>query len=114
MAPGVRDLAALLGALAAAIVLGAVARRFLDAQWETVLGVGLVLAALAGVKWRRPANVLMRRISWAHFGVLFVAVELGLVLLSDLSLLGYWTIPSVVILGLGYCCLYLVFERRRG
>lgn len=114
MAPGVRDLAALFVAVAAAIVLGAIARRFLDPQWETVLGVGLVMVALAAVKWRWPGNVLMRRISWAHFGVLVVATELGLVLLSDLSLLGYWTIPSVVILGLGYCCLHLVFERRRG
>jgi len=114
MAPGVRDLGVLFGALATAIVLGAIARRFLDAQWETMLGVSLVFAALAAVKWRWPGNVLMRRISWAHFGVLFAAIELGLLLLSDVSLLGYWTIPGVVILGLIYCCLYLVFERRRG
>lgn len=114
MAPGVRDLAVLFGALASAIVFGAIARRFLDAQWETLLGVGFVFGALAVVKWRWPSNVLMRRISWAHFSVLAGAIEVGLLLLSDWSLLGYWTIPAVVLIGLLYCCLYLVFERRRG
>lgn len=108
MAPGLRDIFILLAAVTVAIVAGAVLRFFLPARLEAVLGVGLLLAACAAVKFWRPGNVFMRGVSWTYFAMVAIIVEGVVLLLSDFSILGYWTIPSAIGLGLLYCVLHLV------
>lgn len=108
MAPGPRDLLILSCAIAAAIVVGALVRLLLPPQWETVLGVGLLFAACAVVKWRWPNNAFLRGVSWPYFAMVAVIAESIIFLLSDFGILGYWTIPAAIGLGLLYCVLHLV------
>jgi hypothetical protein len=116
--PRLRDLLILMGAVAAAMVGGALLRFLLPPRWEVLLGVGLLFAAGAAVKLRWPNNSFLREVTWPYFLMVFVIVEAAILVLSDWSLLGYWTIPSAICLGLLYCILHLVLvgddgRRRR-
>lgn len=107
MARGGRDLLVMLGAAAAAIIVGALLRFMLPPRWEGVLGVGMLFAAYAVVKWRQPANTFVRGVTWLHLALVVVIAELIVLLLSDFSILGYWTIPASICLGLTYCVAHL-------
>ena len=107
MARGGRDLLVMFGAVAAAIIIGALLRFLLPARWEGVLGVAMLFAAYAVVKWRQPANIFVRSVSWLYFALVLVIAELIVLLLSDFSILGYWTIPASICLGLIHCVAHL-------
>jgi hypothetical protein len=69
------------GAITSAIVIGALARFFLPPRWETVLGVGLLFVACAGVKWKWPNNTFLRGVSWRYFTMLALIAESIILLL---------------------------------
>ncbi|MGQ0533551.1 MAG: hypothetical protein ACT4OF_12810 [Caulobacteraceae bacterium] len=108
MAPSLRDLLMLIAALATAIVMGAILRFFPPSRWEMLLGVGVVFAAYAAVKFIQPSNKFVVRVAWSYLAMVFIILEAVILLLTDFSILGYWTIPSVICLGLLYCVLHLV------
>jgi len=113
--PQLRDALVQAGAIVTAIIVGALISRLLEPRWEVALGVGLIFLANAIVKWRWPNHRVLSRISWLHFGVVFLMVEAVLVLLADWTIVGpYWTIPAVITLGLFYCVLHLFLTARRG
>lgn len=115
MTQRLRDILLLIGAVVAAVIMGAVVRRFLEPRWEFMLGFAAVFAACAGVKLRWPTNSVMRAFSWPYIILVFVLVEVAALLLADWTVVGvWWTIPAVVCLGLAYCFVHLAYGPRRG
>jgi hypothetical protein len=109
-----RDYLILFGALAVALCLGGLLRQALGTQWELAIVVGMVFLALALVKARWPNHTVLHRLTWLHFTVALVLFGGAAVLLSDFSILGWWTVPSAIGLGLLYCVLHLFLAPRRG
>ena len=115
MTPGLRDILLLLAATAAAIVVGAVAQRFIEPRWQVMLGVGALFAAAAAVKLMRPTHSILGGVSWIYIALVFAISETALWLLADWTIVGaYWTIPAVVCLGLLYCVVHLALGPKRG
>lgn len=115
MTQRLRDILLLIGAVVAAVIIGAVLRRFLAPRWEFMLGFAALFAACAGVKLRWPANSIMRDLSWRYLVAAFVLAEAAALLLADWAIVGvWWTIPAVVCLGLIYCVVHLAYGPRRG
>jgi hypothetical protein len=109
-----RDYLILFGVTAAALCLGAVLRQFLGRQWELAIVVGMVFLSLAVVKARWPDHTTIHRLTWLHFSVALVLLGGAAVLLSDFSILRWWTAPAAVALGLLYCVSHLFLPARRG
>lgn len=115
MTRGFRDILLLLGAVVAAVFVGAVLRRFIEPRWEFMLGIAALFAACAAVKLRWPAHTIMSRASWRYLVLVLLILEAAALLLADWTIVGaWWTIPAVVCLGLLYCVLHLAYGPRRG
>jgi hypothetical protein len=112
---GLRDILLLVGAVVAAVIVGALLRRFIEPRWEFMLGFAAVFAACAGVKVRWPTHTIMSAASWPYLILVFVLVEAVALLLADWTIVGvWWTIPAIVCLGLLYCVVHIAFGPRRG
>lgn len=114
MTRGLRDFLFLFAALAAAVIAGAIARQFFDPRWEAAIGVGFLFAASAIVKVVRPLHVFLARLSWLYLVLVFAIVEAMVILLSDYTIVGYWTYFTAICLGLLVCVVHVAFGPRRG
>lgn len=115
MTQRLRDILLLVGAVVAAVFVGALLRRFLEPRWEFMLGFAALFAACAGVKLRWPSHSIMSNFSWRYLALAFMIVETAALLLADWTIVGaWWTIPAVVCLGLAYCVVHLALGPRRG
>ena len=115
MTQRLRDILLLMGAVVAAVIVGAVLRRFLEPRWEFMLGIAALFSACAAVKARWPAHSIMRDSSWSYLVLAFFLAETAALLLADRTIVGaWWTIPAVVCLGLAYCVVHLALGPRRG
>lgn len=112
MTTRLRDILIQAGALAIAICLAGLARRLIGQRWELPIVVVLVFLALALVKARWPSHAVLSRRSWLYLAIVFVLFTAIAVLLSDFTILGYWTIPAAICLGLLYCVANLVWGPR--
>lgn len=114
MTQQLRDILVQTGAVIVALMLGAALSNFMESRWEAALAVALLFAANAFVKLRWPTNWILASMSWLYFWTTFAIFESAVVLLSDVSIAGYWTVPSVIGLGLLYCVVHLVLGPREG
>lgn len=108
-----RDYFILFVALAITLCLGGVLRQLIGVQWELAIVVAMIFLALGVVKARWPEHRTIRRLTWLHFTVALALFGAAAVLLSDFSILRWWTVPAALCLGLLYCVLYLFLRPRR-
>jgi hypothetical protein len=115
------DLLIQTGATVVAILAAAPLSRLFEPRWELMVVVVLVFAATLGVKLRRPEHWILGGASWPYFLLSWLIVALIVLVLSDVSLLGFWfTIPAAICLGLLYCVIHVVLvdgparRRKRG
>jgi CDP-diglyceride synthetase len=74
---------------------------------------GVFVSAVA-LKLAWPQNMMLARSSWLYLflmGPLVIAIA---VIVSDFSILGYWTIPSVIVLVMACAALASVIGPRYG
>jgi len=109
-----KDYVLLLAALTVTFCAGAVLMQFVGDRWELAIFVGAVFVALGALKARWPEHTTLRRLTWLHYGVAFVLFGTAAVLLSDFSILRWWTAPVALGLALLYCVLHLFLPARRG
>lgn len=109
-----RDYLILFGAFAVALCVGAVVIQIIGERWELAIVVAGVFVALGAVKARWPDHTTLHRLTWLHYGIAFVLFGTAAVLLSDFSILRWWTMPVAIGLSLLYCVLHLFLPARRG
>lgn len=112
MAPTFKDILYQTGAIGVAIIIAAILRWFIDPKLEIALGIAAIGAATAVVKHVRPAHFALRGASWLYLALVWSIFIAMAVLLGNHAILGYWTIPTAVCLGLLYCVVHLVFGPR--
>jgi hypothetical protein len=107
MTQQVRDFLVWFAAIAVGLCVGGVVRQFVGMKWDAPVFVGVLFWASAIVKVCWPRNVVMRGFSWRYIAATFVLLMGIAVLLSDLSILRYWSIPAAVCLFLAFCAVHL-------
>jgi hypothetical protein len=112
MTQRVRDFLIWFAAVALGLCLGGVLRQFIGMQWDAPIFVGVLFLSSAIVKVRWPQNVVMSGFSWRYMTATFVLFAAISVLLSDLRILRYWSIPAAVCLFLAYCVVHMMFGPR--
>lgn len=109
-----RDYVILTSVLGVALCAAAIVFQLLGGRWELAIVVAAIFIALGAVKARWPEHTTLRKLTWLHYGVAFALFGTAAVLLSDFSILRWWTVPVAIGLGLAYCVLHLVLPARRG
>lgn len=107
-----RDFLIFFGVLVAALCAGGVLRQFIGLKWDAAIFVGVLFLAAAVVKWRWPQNAVMRGFNWRYVAATFVLFMGIAVVLSDLTLLRYWSIPTAIVLFLAFCVVHMVWGPR--
>ena len=90
------------------------AREFVGENWQIVGAVVGVFSAQALLKLITPSHAMLRRFSWPY---MLVTMALGLaavVLASDWSLLGAWTLPTVALLFVSIWVVRAAIGPRKG
>jgi hypothetical protein len=109
MTQRVRDFLIFFAAVALALCLGGVVRQLIGLKWDAAIFVGVLFLAAAVVKARWPQNAIMRGFSWRYVAATFALFAGIAVVLSDLSILRYWSIPVAILFFLAFCGVHLAF-----
>lgn len=112
MTQRVRDVLIFVAAVAVALCLGGIARQLIGMKWDAAIFVSVLFAAAVVVKARWPQNIVMIGFSWRYVIATFALFAAIAVVLSDLTILRYWSIPAAIVLFLGFCGVHMVFGPR--
>lgn len=97
------------------IALGAAA--FLAWRFSGLEPVWLIVALFAlnaVLKLAWPRHIVLAHVSWLYLCATFVLLLGGAILLNDGSILGLWTAPAVIGLGLLFCIVHVAWGPRFG
>ena len=84
----------------------------LDQRWRVVAPVAAIMLVNVLTKLVWPSHLILRKCSWLYLSLITAQMTAMAALLGDFSILGYWTIPTLIGLVLLYWAIHVTLGPR--